>query len=129
MIIKSRSHFIYPMKSFCVSRALMSLRASLGRQKLLMSSSRKARAPLSTRDKLSLSRKGRRGPRKSRVGPSISPTLWEEEPCKAAYPDTINTLLKSKWPSEMASHVPKLIFHADPKKISLFYLFLFLLER
>lgn len=72
----------YPNKSFWVSRELISLRASLGRQKFLISSSRRARAPLSTRAKLSRSKKGSKGPRASRVVPSISPSAWEE-PCRA----------------------------------------------
>lgn len=72
----------YPSRPFWVSRELISLRASLGRQKLLISSSRRARAPLSTRAKLSRSKKGSKGPRASRVVPSISPSAWEE-PCRA----------------------------------------------
>lgn len=73
---------LYPSRSFWVSRALISLRACLGRQKLLISSSRRATALLSTRAKLSRSKKGSKGPRTSRVVPSISPSAWEE-PCRA----------------------------------------------
>lgn len=73
----------YPRRSSWVSKVVISLRASLGRQKLLISSSRRARAPLSTRAKLPWSKKGSRGPRASRAGPSICPSAWEE-PCRAA---------------------------------------------
>lgn len=71
---KKQSVLFHPSRSFCVRRELMSLRASLGRQKLLISSSRRARAFLSTRAKLSRSKKGTKGPRVSRVVPSISPS-------------------------------------------------------
>lgn len=74
----------YPSRSFWVSRELRSLRASLGKQKLVISSSRTARAPLSTRAKLSRSKKGSNGPKASRVGPLISPSAWEE-PCGTRY--------------------------------------------
>lgn len=73
----------YPSRSSWISREAISLRASLGRQKLLISSSLRARAPLSTRAKLPWSKKGSRGPRESRAGPSICPSAWEE-PCRAA---------------------------------------------
>lgn len=76
--------FLYPSKSFWVSRELISLRASLGRQKLLISSSRRARAPLSTSAKLSRSKKGSKGPRTSRVVPSICSSAWAE-PCRATH--------------------------------------------
>lgn len=75
---------LYPSKSFWVSRVLISLRASLGRQKPLISSSRRARALLSTRAKLSRSKKGSKGPRMSKVVPSISSPAWEE-PCRATH--------------------------------------------
>lgn len=88
--------FLYPSRSFLVSRALMSLRASLGRQKPLNSSSRRPRAPLSTRAKLSRSKKGSKGPRTSRAVPSISPSACEE-PCGA--PRTVSGpgLLLWRW--------------------------------
>lgn len=72
----------YPSRSFCVRRKPISFRASLGRQKLLISSSRRARALLSTRAKLSRSKKGSKGPKTSRVVPSSSPSSWEY-PCRA----------------------------------------------
>lgn len=73
----------YPSRSSWISREAISLRASLGRQKLLISSSLRARAPLSTRAKLPWSKKGSRGPRESKAGPPICPSAWEE-PCRAA---------------------------------------------
>lgn len=73
----------YPRRSSWVSKVVISLRAPLGRQKLLISSSRRARAPLSTIAKLPWSKKGSRGPRASRARPSICPSAWEE-PCRAA---------------------------------------------
>lgn len=79
-VFSSGDVLFYPSRSVWVSRELISLKASLGRQKLLISSSRRARAPLSTRAKLSLSKKGSKGPRASRMVPPISPSEWEE-PC------------------------------------------------
>lgn len=83
--VKTPTHvLLYPNSSFWVSRALISLRASLGRQKFLISSSRRATARLSTRAKLSLSKKGSKGPRVSRAVPSICPSD-REEPCGARH--------------------------------------------
>lgn len=60
---------------------LISLRASLGKQKLLISSIRRARASLSTRARLSLSKNGNKGPKMSKTGPLICGSA-REEPCK-----------------------------------------------